>query len=320
MRDARTAPPWREVRRGLLLIVATTAAALAIFFVDEIRRKILEGPTLVVAAPAAPGLEAGSAVWIAGRDVGRVSSVTFREPGTDRAGNVVIEAILRRTAPVHLRSDATARLQPADLLEPVVLSLHPGSGSAPPFDLSDTLRTETAQMPQETALALMDSLRLALDAGRPARDRFKEQMSSGSGTLPRLRRDEALISELRGHLASIRELRDRRGASLDRLYADTALRVMIDSVRTRFARIESRQDSLRSVGAVRPLEVAAGFDSLRARIDRMTLRLEAGHGTAGRALHDEAILREVRHVRARLDSVIVELTENPLRWLRFKLF
>ena len=319
MRNRRTPPPWREVRAGLLLAVGITAASTTIFFTDQIRRSIQEGPILTVSTPAAPGLHAGSDVWVAGRLVGRVISVSFQPPAIGRAGNVVIRAVLHRSAGEYVRRDATATIRPSDLLAPVVLAIDPGSPGEPALDFADTLRTGPADADLERVLALLDSLRDNSARAAPIGRRLAEEMRSGRGSLAAFRRDTTVRRLLQSSRERVRTLRTRRG-SLARLATDSLIVVRLDSVMRRAARLAAVRETLRVARAAEAWDLGATLERLRTRLATIDRRLAEGRGSAGRAIHDDEILRQAKLLRARLDTVVVELSRNPLRWLRFRIF
>ena len=89
----------RNVRRGLALVATLVMISLGVFFSDFAIRATAEGERITVYATAAPGLSAGSPVWVAGRPMGRVLSVGFRPPGSP-GGNIVVHAVLERIAHV----------------------------------------------------------------------------------------------------------------------------------------------------------------------------------------------------------------------------
>ena len=68
------------------------------------------------------------------------------------------------------------------------------------------------------------------------------------------------------------------------------------------------------------MSLVSRLDALKERVADLDARLSAGEGTAGRALHDREIRRQVTALKAQLDSVVVELMERPGRWLRVRVF
>ncbi|MFQ5679230.1 MAG: MlaD family protein [Gemmatimonadota bacterium] len=308
------------MRPGLAVLAGIAAAALAIFFLDEAERAAQEGPRLVVLTEAAPELEPGSTVWVAGRPAGRVLSVRFRNPTPGGKENVVIEAVLRRGAASVVRQDAKARIVSSSLLAPMVLSIRPGSPERPPFDFRDTLRSTVSLIDQDRALALMDTLRRTAEAARPLARRLAGEARSGSGTLAALRRDELTLPRLEERLERLQSLLAPEGeGSLARFLADTALALGLERTTASLRRWSATLDSVRTAGTD-AAEIAAVLERLEGRLAEMQSRAAQGYGTLGRTLHDPAILEQVELLQARLAAARSEVLANPFRYLRVRLF
>lgn len=305
------------MRTGLGLLAGIAAVLLAIFFLDVVRRHIEEGPRLIVVTEAAPELDPGSAVWVGGRRAGRVVSVRFREAEPGKAAPILIEAVLQREVADVLREDAAARIVKSGLMAPMVLDLRPGSPDRPPFDFDDTLRSTVSLIDQDRALALVDTLGLALEESRALGRRLRTALEDGEGTATALRRDPALLSALERRLRSLEDLlfggpEGGRG-TLARIATDTALSASLE-------RVSSSLERLSTGGNPVPGELLTALDGLQASLIALERDLETGRGALGRALHDTAIYRQADLLGARLDSLRRELLESPLRWLRFRLF
>lgn len=311
----------RRARLGVALIGGIVLASLSVFFLDTIVRASSEGPRIAVRTSAAPGLEPGSTVWVAGRPVGRVLDVRFLPPGESEGGAVVIDAVLQRSVRPVLRADATAEVKSPGLLEPVVVAIDPGTGTAPPWDFADTLRTPTDVLTNEDLLAMADTLlrsRAGLAAsGRALRDRIRR----GGGTLASLEAHPDVLREAADGAARVREALERGDfadgtiGSLDR---DTLIAARLGRIKARVARLDSTWADGSSAGGL--ARATRSLDSLHARLARLSKRLDAGEGTVGRALVDGAIARQTALLRARLDSLVVELVRDPSGWLRVRVF
>lgn len=313
---------WREVRPGLWLIAGLTAVSLTVFFLDEIRRAIEEGPRLVVASEAAPELEAGADVWVAGRSAGRVLWVRLRDDRDPRSGApILLKAALHRDVAGVIRRDATARITQAGVMAPTVLSLDPGNPENPPFDFRDTLRAAVTLVDQDRTLALLDTLRAATEEARPLRTRLRDALDRGGGTAAALRRDTATLRSLERRLEALDRLlfgSEGRGGSLGRMMGDTTLAATIETVAASLDRLSAGRDSGTAGTATR--ELLTALDGLQASLAALERDLRAGRGALGRALYDTAIVQQARLLEARMDSLRRELLENPLRWLRFRVF
>lgn len=310
----------RRTRIGLALMAGIVVVSVVVFFLDAIERATSEGPRVRVLAAAAPGLEPGSTVWVAGRPVGRVLSVGFRPPGEVEGGVFIIEAVLERGIDPILRADASARIQSSGLLEPEIIAIDPGTTSAPRWNFADTLRTPTDYLTEEDLRAMADTL-LEMRAGIAADVRaLRERIRRGGGTLAALEANPEVLETAGERAERLRRLVEEElpEGTLARLARDTLIASRVGRIRGRLARFDSlteRRDAMHGLEAS-----TRALDALRLRMTRISERLEAGEGTAGRALVDDEIARQMALLRARLDSLVVELVRHPSRWLRVRVF
>ena len=322
--DAAYQSTRARLRTGFALIGGGAVLAIGIFFTDAIVRASLEGSKITVLARSAVGLTPGSAVWVAGRPVGRVLSVSFRPVDHVSAdpveGPVVIEAVLDRIAEPMVRADATAEVRPPDLLAPVIVAVDPGTGSAPPWNFSDTLRAGGPPLDPEALLARADTLVQAVRVVEARATEARRTLASAGGSFRRLREDPGTIEGLRRDFDTLRDLagRDFSRSSLARLAADTLLAATAERVRERVAAWNASPER-RASG--RSLETAvAVIDAMGIRFASLARRIERGEGTAGRALMDDEIQRQLEALRSTADALAEELMLNPSRWLRVRVF
>lgn len=313
-------PSWSDARTGLAVIAALAGVAAVVFFMDEIRRAVEEGPALIVEAEEARSLLPGSTVWVAGKPIGRVIAVRFQPPGEERAGRVLIRSVLEHEGADAMRADARARIQHASLLGPMVLAIDPGTPALPPYDFSDTLRRVTPALDEEAAMALADSLGTVLRGMLPAVRRLDTLLTAGAGTLAALEDRPELFRRLEADFRRLDRLLapgEGGGGSLGALARDTALAGRLARVRSRLRELSAADADPGGEGTRRLAEVLA---RLEGRLTAIETGLRRGDGSLGRFLHDDALARERAALRARLDSVVSELAAHPLRWLRLRIF
>lgn len=314
-----------RARRGLILIAFAIVLSATVSVIELIVRATLEGPRITALAHSAEGLGPGSAVWVAGRSVGRVLSISFQPPEASDSGgpfesHVVIDAVIDRVAEPILRADATADVRPSDLVAPVVLSVNPGTGSAPAWNYADTLRASGPPIEPETVMALTDSLLQAVRALEVDASEARDMLGSDQGSLARFREDPGTLAGLQSSLESLEELlrRDLPRSSLVRLAADTLVSATARRVQERFAAWEAAPQ-LASAG--RNVETTLeALDTVMSRLSAIAERLERGEGTAGRVLVDGEIRRQLAALRTAAAELAEDLGYNPSRWLRIRVF
>ncbi|MFQ5528785.1 MAG: MlaD family protein [Gemmatimonadota bacterium] len=315
--DSKRPATWRDVVPGIAVLAALILLAAGIFWLDRLRRALLEGPTLVVSAEEIGGLVTGADVWVAGKPAGRVQSIDFVGSGTTDPGLVALRVVLRREAAPMVRDDAEARIGRSSLLSPPVIKLRPGSPSAAPYDFGDTL-VVTRGPDIDTFRAFADSGRAALAELTAERARLTAVLAGGSGTLPSLRRDPRVHRRLGAalpRLAIVGEQWAARGG-FRRLAGDSVTLERLSRLSASMATISERADV--SSTALDPVAKAVG--RLALRIERLDEHLLAARGTTGRLLHDGELQLQSERARAQLDSLRLELAARPFRWLRFRLF
>lgn len=303
------------MRTGVLVLAGLVPFAAAVFFLDELQRAFVEGPSLVVVADEIEGLETGADVWVAGRPAGRVAGISYVGAESRTSGSIAMRLVLHRDAAPALRRDAEARIGESALLAPPVVKLDPGSPSAPPFEFGDTLVVVTSP-DVEDFRALADTAGRAADRLREDLGRLAEVLETGDGTLPRLRRDPGLAGRLDERRTRASRLRAAwaEGEGLRALVGDSATRSAAGRVRERLRELaDAAPDSARQA-------LAAEAADLAATAERLSVRLEAAEGTLGRLAGDDALREQVERARAQLDSLRVDAATDPLRYLRFRLF
>ncbi|HKK28023.1 MAG TPA: MlaD family protein [Gemmatimonadota bacterium] len=317
------APSWRSLRVGVSLLASLALLLAAIFFLDALRREITEGPRLVVTTGEARDLAVGSEVWVAGVPAGRVTALHFRPPGA-RGGLVLVDAVLEPGAAKELRADASVTIRASTLLGPAILSVDPGRSPEGPYDFGDTLTARPQATPREV-MARSDSLLARLRTLRPRGRELARRLEEGPGTLASLRRHPDVLRGLSREARRTGELAlATRGGTVPRLLADTALgeraREVVRRLRDIQAGLRAREAAGGDGAAGRARALASVLDSLDQRARSLEEGLAAGRGTAGRALHDRAIEREISLMRSRVDALRTRLLADPLRWIRFRIF
>ncbi len=304
---------WSDVRRGAWLIFALSTTGTAIFFMDETRRAVESGATLVLVAQEAGELRPGAAVWVAGKHAGKVAEIRFIEGGGPGSPNLLVRTVLTREAAGVLRQDARATIQPSGLLAPFVVSLEPGSGGQPAYSYDDTLQANLSLTMRDVA-AFGDSLRRVVAELRPLATRLRKDAAVGGGTLAALSRSKGVFTELRANLSAFEELAAEPG-SLGLLMADTSLATGLRRASERLQAVALQA----SVGEA-PKRFGAAVRALAENLASLDRHLSSARGTAGRAIHDREIQNQIRLFRARADSARAELARRPFRWLRVQLF
>lgn len=303
----------RPALGGAAIIVVLLLIAAFIFSIDEFlhsRRPTFE---LVGVFPEAPGIGAGSPVWLAGKSVGEVVSVSFNPPGGQAAGSVVLQLEVPASLASQVREDSEIELGSPQLLGAPVVRVRPGSAAAAPLRAGDTLWAAPpdsmdlllARLPQvlEQADTLMTGVERVMAAARGRGGRVSAVQERLDLAAIQARRLDALLESGPA----------RRALGPDGLRADVArLQASLDTLRTELGEMTAMTgDSAEFTLTRRAL--AARVTALRQEQAKLDSLLSGPYGTLGRFQADSAVAWAVVETRAALDSLFLELRAAPLR-------
>lgn len=313
---------WRELVPGLLATAALGVIVVAVLLFARVGA--LRGDTLrvVVLAPSARELLAGSEVWIAGQKVGVVETIEFRSAATDTNERLAITVAVLEAARPQLRADTHAEFKTGgSLLGAPVVALVGGSSAAPPLEDGDTIRARREVDPQSVAAGFARA-GADLPVLRENVVAILAELREADGTLGAAMRGETFASA--GALAG--RLR-RLGASLgsDRGTVG-ALVSERGTVRARIVRVQARADSVRQVldsptGTFgrfrRDSALVRQITEVRDEIAIVRALIDLPAGTAGRVVHDGILAEQLADLQVQLDALIADMKARPFRYVVF---
>ncbi len=310
--------PHRQGRRalaGALMIAALTAAALAIFFLDEVIPLFHRTYTVVAVFPTAPGLTTGSPVWVAGVEVGTIRDIRLLPP-RDTLARVALDLQLRHSVADQLRRDSQVRLTSVQLIGEKVVEVLPGSPGSPELRDGDTLHVG----PSPDAAAVMSragEVRLALDSLRTDAAGLRARFALRQRELRAAMREAALA---RRELAELQA--GLRGGSLARLMAIQVPNGPMSRVQARaaeiqrlFAAAQARAGRTRRDLAPEQRSLMAHTRELQAELAALRALTEQPVGTLGRVQRDSALEQTLARARAQLASLMTESRKKPWRFV-----
>ncbi|HSJ24486.1 MAG TPA: MlaD family protein [Longimicrobiales bacterium] len=316
--EDKTARGGRQTRRtvqGILIMVALVAAGLMVFFLEDILALMDSRYEIVALVPDAPGVAAGTPVWVSGREVGKVQQVAILPTSADTLGRIAVTVELPRRVESQVRTDSRVRITSVSLISEAAVDIVPGSAAAATLAAGDTLRVEPrpdrAQL-TEQARQVREDLQQVLatmeDLAPLVRTRMEDTrlaFAAMDATMDEVRRMQADAQANPG-LALLRDPAFRE--SLERARAHVA------ALPATFDQVRERTGAAGDMGeAVARLRERA--DTLAAQLDAAAALLDESAGTLGRFRNDAALSRAVAEARASLDSLMAEVRRNPLRFL-----
>jgi phospholipid/cholesterol/gamma-HCH transport system substrate-binding protein len=310
---------WSELKIGLAAVAAMAVAMLSILLFARVGALHGDTSPLFVTVDHAPGVLAGTDVWIAGRKVGLVKDISFRPVTTDTLQRLAIETeILAEYLPL-IRKNSYADIRPGgNLIGSPVVYIGGGTSDAPAVKSGDTIasrvegpigafgskidtvfgRLGAVADSSEKLLALMSDRRTSIgqfrssgmasiNSARAVSSDLMTRAKSGSGTLGLAHRDA--IGERIGHVVAQKD----------------SIMLLLSSGRGNVGRFRRDSTLMRQVAKVR-----AEADSLR------RLFSTPGAGVS-RLRSDSTLQREIGRARTQLDSLMADLRKRPLKYISF---
>jgi ABC-type transporter Mla subunit MlaD len=313
-------PEWKDLTVGLIAIGAVAAFVVVILLfagVGDVRgRKV----TLYVVAQNAGGVLRNTEVKVAGKLAGAVRDVRLREPSSDTAERVLIEAaVLERALPL-LRRDSYAEIRPSGtIIGAPIVDIAAGSASSPVLREGDTIRT-----------------RIPLSAESVAA-RVEKMGKEFGGVMREWRSITADIRTARGTFGAVSAYGPRDFAAFRARAAALGARVTSGrgSVGLAMSDRELQRRTSRVLATVdtigRLLESGSGsigrfrsdptlineMELAKAELTAIRATLAEARGTAGRVREDRALAIELEELSQELERLIEDVKGNPFRYLRF---
>jgi phospholipid/cholesterol/gamma-HCH transport system substrate-binding protein len=313
---------WRELRIGIIAAIGLVAVSIAVLLFARVGA--IRGDTfrLFLRTGSASGLMKGSEVWVGGQRVGRVVDIRFLPPAGQDADALLVEMEVIQRYRHAIRRDSRAQIRPgARMIAAPVVRLDPGSMGSRLVVPGDTLRARPQADVQSMAERFGEATR-ELPAVMADVKRVNQALRSPGGTIG------AFGSERGGvELAAVRARGGRIAASLTQRRGTLGLLLGgRDQLMGRAERVLARADSVQSlfgspenaVGRFRrdsTLKLVVADIQNELSIVRALLR--DSRGTAGRVLHDRAIVESLMDAEREMGAIMADIRRRPLRYLNF---
>jgi ABC-type transporter Mla subunit MlaD len=308
---------WRELKTGIIAFAVIVGGALSILFFARVGALHGDTTDIYVVTDDAPGVLAGTEVWLSGQKVGLVKDIHFRPPTTDTLERLAIHLKILSRHMRFIRRDAWADIRPGgNLLGTPVVWISSGTSRVRALNPGDTLaEISTGKMRPvgDRVAALGNRMTMLADSGGKVLRLLQSQAGTagrlvGSGwpkvtrqtdQLARIARNASrgngslgliLHGELGAHLASIRATKDSIALVLSSGSGNVGRFRRDSTLRNEIAHLQAQVDSLRAISA-------------------------AGTGI-GRMKTDSALTREMARVRVELAALMADIKKHPLRYLK----
>lgn len=292
----------KEVKVATLAIVA---GILLYFGVEFLKGINFFNPTntYYVIYSNVEGLAESNQVTLSGYPVGRVSGISVLQ---QKDNNILVSFDLNEE--IVVGADAKAILRSSDLLGNKVIELNPGNVSVPMQPGDTLIGVQTQDISSElkaTALPVVDSIKSTIHIVNATLSDFGETKIKLDSILTGI----ALVIE------SNRRDISQITANLNTLSA--TLNDEDKGVAPLLAKINVLADSLNELELNKTLMQAnATLSSLQTTVNK----LKQDDGTLGKLMNDDSVYNNLNKTLVDLDSLFIDLQENPRRYVHFSLF
>lgn len=307
----------KEVKIGLLVTSALVALLYGVNYLKGV--DMFTGVhTYYALYSRVDGLTPSGDVLLNGVKVGQVRKIDFLQ---DRSGNIVATIQVRRD--VFISKGSTARIVSSDLLggRAVEILLGSDKNAASPGDtlFSDMQSTLSDQMlpikdRAESLLASLDTLAGSLN--QVFNEQNRKNLNSG-------------LENLEKSLANLESI----SGSVDNMLSSDQgkLKRMIDNLESISSNMRNNNEELTNVlenfSAISDTIAAANLSKTIAntsqameRFSNVMNKINQGEGTIGQLMTNDSLYQAIEKSAKDLDLLIVDLKENPKRYVHFSVF
>jgi len=122
---------WRELTGGIIALVTIVLLTLVVLIFARVGSLHGKKVTLYVVTDEAPGVLAGTEVWLAGEREGTVKDVSFRPPTTDTLARLLITTEFLKQGLSNVRRDSYAQIRPGGtMIGTPIVYISPGTTAA----------------------------------------------------------------------------------------------------------------------------------------------------------------------------------------------
>ncbi len=331
---------WSQLKLGVVGIVAAVLVVVIVVAVGGQGGFFWERYPLKAQFMDAQGLKPGAVVRLAGKDIGRVTSVEF-------VGSVIeVQFEVSKAVRPLITDRSEAKVGSVSLLGESILDIQAARVGTSIPDWGYVPTTETGALGDLTSAA-SNSLKQAgelladVRAGRGTLGKIvtddtlyreleqfvasaadvAERLKAGEGTVGRLVNDPAVWNSLKASLENLQaataRLNSGQGA-LGRLLNDEAMAKSLSATLTNLDETTARMN--RGDGTIGKLlterELYDRLNSMAGKADALVAGLNTSEGTAGRLLHDQQLYENMNRAVTELRDLLADIRKDPKKYLR----
>lgn len=300
----------KEFKIGLFSVIAITLLYLGFNFLKGIDFLSTTNKYYVVYENIG-GLQVSNSVIIKGLAVGRVSNITFQQ---ENGNKIIVEIDIN--GGIILGDSTIALLVSEGFLGGKAIELKMPDVIQTPLEDGDTLKSEIA-------LGIFESI---TEQTGPVADDIGALIRQLNTEIENFHETELLLRE------TLRKV----NANLDQTYLminenRKNFKVTLENINGLTHNLKEASTELKPlltdanifVDSLNSLELAATLENMSSAMDNLNLllkNLNEGEGSMGKLLKDDSLYYYLTHTAADLDSLFIDLRENPNRYVHISVF
>lgn len=310
---------WKELTGGMIAVAAIVALTIAVLLFARVGGLHGKKVTLYVVTGEAPGVLAGTEVWLAGEKEGTVKDISFRSATVPELERILIRTEFLKEALPRVRRDSYARIQSGGtLIGAPVVYISTGTRASPPLGDGDTVHASPPAAPPDLSEDVA-ALGPAFAKLGSATKQLSANFSRPVGTIGSYRAEGLPdLADVSAGMSSL-NARATRGNG-------TITRVMRGDLQVRAARAMAAADSIKTLMASnkgnigrfrRDTTLITNANHILAEVDTLRSLLSNPVGAIAAAHPDSVLTRQLDRTHVLLASLIRDVKSNPSRYIRF---
>jgi phospholipid/cholesterol/gamma-HCH transport system substrate-binding protein len=303
---------WGELKVGLLITLSVVVLIWASFsgggtsvFDSKVRYHAY--------FPNVNGLVNGSPVWIAGVEVGNVSSIKF--VNLDEFRQIEVKFKIIRSVQNMITTDAAIKVGTIGLLGDKYIEIIPGTLSEPVLEEHSEIKSIT---PGDLATLFAEGEKTMLKAQDLTANlaEITAMIKKGQGSAGKFFTEDTLYDEMTSMLVALTSLINDMQQSQGQI---------VSSIEDISKNLDGVADKVNTnKGTIGKLISDPGiYDNIHSsagRIDSILTKINDGSGTAGAFVNDDELYEEIRNLIVRIENLVSDIEKNPRKYFKFSVF
>lgn len=298
---------WKELKVGLLVIVAFVMLSIAILRIGGTSSFFGKTMTFTAYFPSANGLREGAEVWVDGILVGNVDSIALnKEPDPRKRVSVVIS--IDDAYSGTIKDDSVPGIGSIGLLGDRNVQISSGTEKGKPIgDGGVIYGQEVGNI--DRIITGTDDLILNLNRLSQTAVDISENVNQGKGTLGKLLNNSEIHDNMNSAVLEMKQLvTDARTGpgTFGKLINDDTLHQRLTGAVERMDTLLAKIDHGDGTAAklLNDPSIHNKMDQLLVRADRIMDRVESGQGSLGKLINDDGLYNDARTSMSKINSLV----------------